>query len=198
MKTAFKWTTLWFFVALIALYATLFSLTEFNASDFKTHLLAIPGVLAIHAIGGAIALVLGLIQFQRIAKFLPAKSHRYLGRIYAVAVLVSGVAGLLMALRSEAGVLAQTGFGLLALSWLVTLVWAWRAIRQRDRATHEWFMRLNYALTFAAVTLRLEMPFLSLLLGFETGYVIVAWLCWLPNLLFVALTQRKPQRVAAS
>jgi hypothetical protein len=44
----------------------------------------------------------------------------------------------------------------------------------------------NFALTFAAVTLRLYLP-----LGFASGlrfedfYPAVAWLCWVPNLLFV-------------
>ena len=40
----------------------------------------------------------------------------------------------------------------------------------------------NFALTFAAVTLRIEMPFLIMGFGEVTGYQIVAYLCWIPNL----------------
>ena len=41
----------------------------------------------------------------------------------------------------------------------------------------------NFSLTFAAVTLRLYIP-LILLFGveFAVGYAMIAWLCWVPNL----------------
>jgi hypothetical protein len=46
-------------------------------------------------------------------------------------------------------------------------------------------MVYSYAMCFAAVTLRIWLPLLLLIFGdFETSYRIVAWLCWLPNLLF--------------
>jgi len=40
----------------------------------------------------------------------------------------------------------------------------------------------SYALMFAAVMLRLELPLLSSYLGFLEGYRIVSWLCWIPNI----------------
>jgi hypothetical protein len=42
----------------------------------------------------------------------------------------------------------------------------------------------NFSLTFAAVTLRLYIP-ASVFAGidFAVAYPIIAWLCWLPNLL---------------
>jgi hypothetical protein len=44
----------------------------------------------------------------------------------------------------------------------------------------------NYALTFAGVMLRLWMPILvSLGVEFLAAYTVVAWLCWIPNLLVV-------------
>jgi hypothetical protein len=47
-------------------------------------------------------------------------------------------------------------------------------------------MTRNYALTFAGVTLRLWLPiFGGFGIEFLTGYLIVSWLCWIPNL-FVA------------
>ncbi|GAB4428835.1 MAG: hypothetical protein OHK0039_47410 [Bacteroidia bacterium] len=43
---------------------------------------------------------------------------------------------------------------------------------------------ISYAACFAAVTLRLWLPILTALLGdFLPAYRIVAWLCWVPNLL---------------
>lgn len=44
----------------------------------------------------------------------------------------------------------------------------------------------NYALTYAAVSLRILLPLLPALLDldFETSYQAIAWLCWAPNLVF--------------
>jgi len=45
-------------------------------------------------------------------------------------------------------------------------------------------MTRSYALTFAAVTLRIYLP-LSQVAGipFEPAYQTIAWLCWVPNLI---------------
>jgi len=55
--------------------------------------------------------------------------------------------------------------------------------RAREIPAHRRWMIRNYSLTFAAVTLRLYLP-LAFLLGipFELSYPLVAWLCWVPNL----------------
>jgi hypothetical protein len=44
----------------------------------------------------------------------------------------------------------------------------------------------SYALTFAAVTLRIWLPLFQNGFGMEfiSAYVIIAWLCWVPNLLW--------------
>jgi hypothetical protein len=45
-------------------------------------------------------------------------------------------------------------------------------------------MVMNYAITFAGVTLRLwQIVFGVIGLDFLTGYIIVTWLSWVPNLL---------------
>ena len=45
-------------------------------------------------------------------------------------------------------------------------------------------MIYSYAACFAAVTLRIWLPLLIVSLGdFITAYRIVAWLCWVPNLM---------------
>jgi hypothetical protein len=54
----------------------------------------------------------------------------------------------------------------------------------------------SFALTFAAVTLRLYLPF-PMIWGFEfiEGYRIIAWLCWVPNLLIAELWIHNRTRV---
>ncbi len=59
-----------------------------------------------------------------------------------------------------------------------------RARNGQIKAHRDWMIR-NYALTFAAVTLRIWLPLLSEAAGIEfiDAYRTVAWLCWIPNLL---------------
>ena len=141
------------------------------------------GVYA-HVFTSAVALALGPVQFS--ARFRAARPglHRWLGRLYlGVGVLVGGVAGLFMAFHAFGGLAARRGCGCLAALWLYTGFRAYRAIRARDIAAHRRWMVRNFALTFAAVTLRLWMP-ASMVLGipFENAYPVIAWLCWIPNL----------------
>jgi uncharacterized membrane protein len=196
IKSVTKWAGLWVLVGVIALYALLYALTKFNDGEFKQRLMEIPLLIQVHAIGGAIALILGLVQFQRVRKHMPARSHRYIGRTYAFSVLASSIAGMLMAVRSDAGIMAQLGFAGLAMAWFTTLGMAWVAIREHNQAKHQNYIWLNYALTWAAVTLRLEMPFLTIGFGIELGYTIVAWSCWVPNLFFALLWAKQTRPIS--
>ena len=78
---------------------------------------------------------------------------------------------------------------ILALAWLFTTAMAYLKIRQRDIQAHRSWMIRSYAVTFAAVTLRIWLGILMGALGwdFELAYQTVAWICWVPNLLVVQL-----------
>lgn len=143
-------------------------------------------VITLHAVGASIALALGPLQFLDRLRARAPQWHRRLGYAYLVpGVAVGGVAGLLLARHSFGGIVSHLGFGLLAILWLFTGVMAVAAARARRFAAHRSWMVRNFALTFAAVTLRLYLP-LSAMSGlrFEDFYPAVAWLCWVPNLVF--------------
>lgn len=140
------------------------------------------GILA-HIVGGVLALGLGPFQFLKRVRNRRPKIHRWLGRLYLVGILLGGSAGLYMATYAYAGTAASAGFAALAIAWLVTGFLAYRTIRAGDVAAHRRWMIRNFALTFAAVTLRLWMMPLSLLFGEITGYEVTAWICWIPNLI---------------
>lgn len=138
-----------------------------------------------HIFASIVALVLGPFQFSRALRQKYTVVHRWSGRIYLLAgVLVGGAAGLYMAQFAYGGVVSRAGFTLLALGWLATGVMAYLAIRRRDVLNHRRWMIRNYALTFAAVTLRIYLGlFFAAGVKFEDFYPLVAWLCWVPNLL---------------
>ena len=148
-----------------------------------------------HIVGGMLALGLGPFQFLRGLRTKRPSVHRWLGRGYLLGVLLGGTAGLYMATFAYTGVVASVGFGALALLWLLTGALAYRAIRQGNVNTHRRWMVRNFALTFAAVTLRLQLPFLAAGFGFDVGYMIVAWSCWAPNLLLIEWFLNRRQQV---
>jgi uncharacterized membrane protein len=138
-----------------------------------------------HIVGAMLATILGPFQFLpgiRKGRFL--KVHRWLGRIYLLGVLVGGLGGLYMAFLAYGGLPAKLGFATLAIIWLFSAFKAYQDIRNKEIQQHKAWMIRNYALTFAAVTLRLwQGVFGAVGLEFLTGYIIVAWLSWIPNLL---------------
>ncbi len=196
----------WVLMTLLAAFVTLVSLRYFvqrpevaAGEPFRETFAAHLPIFLAHVLGGTVALVLGPWQFWTRLRDRRLKLHRWLGRVYLVAILVGGAAGLYMAAFAFGGLPARIGFAGLAVMWLTTGVMAYRRVRQGDYEAHrEWMIR-NYALTFAAVTLRLWLPLLMLLgFPFVTAYTSVAWLAWVPNLIAVELyiagrkAKRKP------
>ena len=147
-----------------------------------------PLTVTIHTLFGPLALLGGLVNL------LPAmrrrstwRGHRWVGRIYVASCLLLGAAGFSLALHANGGVIARVGFMMLAAGTLVTSAQAYLAIRRRAVRQHrEWMLR-SYALIFGAVTLRIWIPFLVILFQgqFLPAYRLVAWVSWVPNVLFV-------------
>jgi len=153
--------------------------------------------VTIHTLFGPAALVLGLVNL------LPAMRqrgrwpvHRWLGRVYVVSALALASAGLSMAFHAAGGTGARVGFVLLAVGTLTTTLQAYRYIRARDVRHHrEWMLR-SYALIFGAVTLRIWQPLLMIAYQgeFLPAYRWVAWLSWVPNVIFVESIIRRGWR----
>lgn len=138
-----------------------------------------------HIIFGGIALLIGWSQFSKKLRAKRLKLHRNLGKVYVAAALVSGTCAVGIGFFATGGWVSAMGFVLLGLVWLYTTSKAYFAIRKRDLNLHEGMMIYSYAACFAAVTLRLWLPLLTIIFGeFLIAYKIVAWLCWVPNLIF--------------
>jgi hypothetical protein len=153
-----------------------------------------------HMLIAPIALLVGPLQFIASLRSRHRRLHRMLGRVYVVACVIAGAGGLATALHASGGPIAGWGFGALAVCWIGTTLGAWRAAVQRRLELHRLLMRLSYALTFGAVTLRLQIP-----LGFALGYasysqmsVWLAYTSWIPNVLIVALYSLTKRSAALS
>lgn len=146
-----------------------------------------------HVVGASVALLLGPWQFSRHLRTLRPALHRWVGRVYlGVGVGIGGLAGLYMAGMAYGGLVSQAGFSLLALAWLYTGWRAYAAARHRDIAVHRRWIIVNFALTCAAVTLRIQLGLAGVhQWPFELAYPVIAWACWVPNLLVAAWLLRR-------
>jgi uncharacterized membrane protein len=157
---------------------------QMGASFLAERFLSVPLAARLHVSAAGLALLLGPFQFSNWLRARYLRVHRWTGRTYVTAVLLGGTSGLLLATMSEGGVPAHFGFGLLAIVWLSATTTAYFRIRGGDQVAHRRWMIRSFALTFAAVTLRIYLP-LGMAAGipFESAYPAIAWLCWVPNLI---------------
>lgn len=144
-----------------------------------------------HIIFGGIALLTGWIQFNSKIRIKYVKLHRNVGMIYLVAVALSSLAGVYIGFFATGGLIASLGFITLGLIWFYTTIKAYFYIKARQIDQHQNMMVYSYAACFAAVTLRIWLPLLTMICGdFFKAYLIVAWLCWVPNLCVAYLITR--------
>jgi len=145
-----------------------------------------------HIIFGGFSLLIGWLQFSRKLRVKNIKLHRTVGKIYILSVLISGICGLFIALYATGGIISGFGFFILGLIWLATTILGFKTIKKGNVELHEKYMIFSYAACFAAVTLRIWLPILISVIGeFIIAYRIVAWLCWIPNMIVAYVIVRK-------
>ena len=160
-------------------------------------------MLLMHILGAMLAIIIGPFQFlPGIRKSRYLNIHRWLGRTYLVSVLVGGLGGLYMAPLAYGGIISQLGFTALACLWLFSGAMAYRHILKKETETHREWMTRNYSLAFAGVMLRLWNPLFGAMgIDFMSGYIVVAWLCWVPNLMvaqWIISRIRRSQRLSTT
>lgn len=200
IKKAFLWISFALVAILVGLYPLIYYLVDMRNKGLlaaKQDLIHDPlwyTLFYIHITFGGVALLIGWQQFSSKLRLRFTNAHRRLGKAYVAAVFLSGGAGLYIACFAEGELISQLGFGFLAVLWLCSNVIAYTAILQGRVNKHEKWMIRNYALTFAAVTLRIYLPVMTSVLKIDEGfaYHLVSWLSWVPNLIFAQyIIQRK-------
>jgi uncharacterized membrane protein len=175
-----------------ALRASDAGLVAFKLQKPNFHLKPWVYVLYVHIVTAMLALIIGPFQIFLKPSKARRRQHRLLGYVYIISITVSGVVSLYLSLFATGGWIAGLGFLGLDILWVATTFTAMRKIMVKDLQAHKAWMLRSYALTFAAVTLRIWLAPLALLFGdFEAGYRVVAWFCWVPNLLVIEAVIRK-------
>ena len=153
-----------------------------------------------HIVFGGLALLLSPVQLSSRVRARVPRLHRVTGRVVLVAIALAGMAGFLLSWVNVAGPVGTAGFGTLAVLWVSFAALGLRAILRGDVTTHRRWMLRTFAMTYAAVTLRLWLFALIPVLGdFASAYALVPFLCWVPNLLVVEwLLRRQPTDMAST
>lgn len=163
----------------------------------------IRAVFYAHITFAGLALFLGPLQFIRAIRARTIGVHRWIGRTFVFSVAVGSVAAFTMSFVSSAALLGFFGFGSLAVLWGFATYRGYTAVRHGDIASHQAWMIRSFALTYAAVMLRLWL--IVFLIGlhafahgrftddqiFDYAYAPVPFLCWLPNIVVAEMLIRR-------
>lgn len=191
----------WFLSIAVALVSYRFVVLGMKAGfpNMAHQLLSSNYAFYIHVIFAPIALAIAPFQLSEKFRAKSLSRHRLLGRIYVGAVMAAGLSGFLIGFDAMHGPIAQSGFILLAVIWLVVTFKAVQFARRGEISLHrEWMIR-SIALTFAGVMLRVWLP-AQIVSGvpFDVAYQVVAWLCWVPNLIVAEYIVRELRNTRSS
>lgn len=149
----------------------------------------------LHITLGAIALLIGWTQFSEKLRINKLNLHRLIGKVYVLAALISAAAAIYIAQYATGGIVASLGFICLGITWFYTTISAYLEIKKGHIDEHQKMMVYSYAACFSAVTLRIYLPFLVMIFhDFIKAYLLVAWLCWIPNLIVAWFLVRNLQK----
>ncbi len=152
-----------------------------------------------HIIGAAFALFVGWVQFNSKLRIKNLKWHQKIGKLYVITSLLSSMASIYIGFYASGGLIPTLGFITLGAIWFCLTVSGFIAIMNKRIAQHQKMMMYSYACCFAGVTLRLYLPVLIIYFGdFILAYKVVAWLCWVPNLLVASLIIKSIKRKQVS
>ena len=148
--------------------------------------------LIIHVVSGAVALLIGPLQFVRLIRARTPAVHRAIGRIYVGACAIGAPSGFMLAIGTNAGPIAGAGFAMAGVLWPAFTYFGVRAAIERRFPDHrEWMIRA-YAIVANAITLRLMLPLAGALrFEFFAADQVIAWLGWITNLLLAEIYLRR-------
>ncbi len=136
-----------------------------------------------HIFFGPLALALVPFQFWKGLRAKRPQLHRLPGYIYAFSILIAGVSSIVMLPAFKGTFGAAIGFALLGNFWILATARAVQLARSKRIAEHRRWMIRSAGLTFAAVVLRLVMPFLMLDgMTIQETYSVTAWVSWVPTM----------------
>ena len=138
-----------------------------------------------HLAGGALTVILGLVQFLTQWPRAYPHLHRWTGRLYISGMLIACVGATGLIVTSPAPFAIRAAFTATALAWLTTASIGVIAVRGGRVPSHRRWMVRNYLVTLAPITFRalIKVPGMMELGPPPVMIPILLWLSWLLPLL---------------
>jgi uncharacterized membrane protein YozB (DUF420 family) len=143
-------------------------------SPIAQHFAPAKAFLIPHAIFAGLALVLGIFQFSNRLRAGYIRVHRTFGYVYAVAAVIGGPTGILVALKLGPPELFLAAF-VQTFGWLFTLGIALYCVRNGNIAEHRRWMIRSYPFAAVFSVARLFVPLGIKIWGEPTGIIAVVW-----------------------
>ncbi len=197
----FAWLLFFSFFFLLMLQITFRYIPFDSAVSFlmikQTEVTTVKPYLAIfyiHVYSAIFCLIAGFTQFNNKLLRSYRNLHRSIGYLYFIAVVfLAAPSGIFIGYYANGGIFSQISFIMLGFLWFFFTIKALLAIKKGKIKIHQQFMMRSFSLAFSAITLRLWKVILVYL--FQPApmdvYQIIAWLGWIPNLLFIEYLIRK-------
>ena len=170
----------------VAGYAFYYLFQSINPYDVIANKFAQAGLeIPAHFFGAGLSLLIVPLQLSKKLRRYSTRIHATIGYTYVIAILFGGVSGFIMSFNATGGAIAQWGFRLMSIFWLIATFKAVIYAINGNISQHKKWIYRSIALTSAAITFRiylgiglgvLELPFL-------TVYTTISWLCWVLNLI---------------
>ncbi|MGI9103129.1 MAG: DUF2306 domain-containing protein [Terriglobales bacterium] len=128
-------------------------------SEIARHFAPAKAYLAIHALFGALAMVLGVFQFSNRLRARYLKVHRTLGYVYVASVFIAGPFAIPVAMRVDTLSLVAAS-AVQSFGWMITTAIALYCVRSGNVAQHRrWIIRsYPFAMVFTVARILIPIP----------------------------------------
>ena len=135
-----------------------------------------------HVTGGLLALLIGPFQFWKAFRMKYMTTHRNMGKVYLIAILVGALSSTILAWTTAVAIHWTWAVSLqaLAFAWLVTAAMAYISIRRKSINQHKEWMVRSYVVTFGFVFFRFlnGSDFFREMGNFIERGPTIGWLAW--------------------
>lgn len=157
-----------------------------GADHVAHHIENVGSILAVHMIFGGLAVILVPVQVSRMWRRGDRRKHVYLGWALVPIVTIAALTTPPISFNMTLPFWSELGFALGSVAWFCALVMGIWAIKTGQLIRHQRWMVMMAALSFGAVSFRLQLPILRIFWDMDLVFPYLGWTCWVPNVLVVA------------
>lgn len=157
-----------------------------GADHVAYHIENVGSILAVHMVAGGLAVCLVPVQVSRMWRRGDRRKHVYLGWALVPIVTIAALTTPPISFNMTLPFWSELGFAMGSVAWFGALVMGIWAIKTKQYIRHQRWMVMMAALSFGAVSFRLQLPILRLFWDMHTVFPYLGWTCWVPNVLVVA------------